>query len=203
MVMENSLDSLLAPALRKSIEDNLGKVTMNKIEQRLMERHGVGVVQAIKEFSKLDSVLREFFGPGAEGLESRFIQNIIKLESSKKESENWIVLKDQILAKTVLESFADEEKKSILESVMNDSLAIADILDKCKISQSSGHEKISYLIENGLLVSNGDVSDGENIRKYQTAFSNVKMDIEKKSMVVKIQLKKIQLQESAILQVIQ
>jgi hypothetical protein len=203
MVMENSLDSLLAPALRKSIEDNLGKVTMNKIEQRLMERHGVGVVQAIKEFSKLDSVLREFFGPGAEGLESRFIQNIIKLESSKKESDNWIVLKDQILAKTVLESFADEEKKSILESVMNDSLAIADILDKCKISQSSGHEKISYLIENGLLVSNGDVSDGENIRKYQTAFSNVKMDIEKKSMVVKIQLKKIQLQESAILQVIQ
>ena len=201
--MENSLDSLLAPALRKSIEDNLGKVTMNKIEQRLMERHGVGVVQAIKEFSKLDSVLREFFGPGAEGLESRFIQNIIKLESSKKESENWIVLKDQILAKTIIESFADEEKKSILESVMNDSLAIADILDKCKISQSSGHEKISYLIENGLLVSNGDVSDGENSRKYQTAFSNVKMDIEKKSMVVKIQLKKIQLQESAILQVIQ
>lgn len=201
--MENSLDSLLAPALRKSIEDNLGKVTMNKIEQRLMERHGVGVVQAIKEFSKLDSVLREFFGPGAEGLESRFIQNIIKVESSKKESENWIVLKDQILAKTIMESFADEEKKSILESVMNDSLAITDILDKCKISQSSGHEKISYLIENGLLVSNGDVSDGENSRKYQTAFSNVKMDIEKKSVVVKIQLKKIQLQESAILQVIQ
>mgnify|MGYP001171350305 FL=1 len=201
--MENSLDNLLAPALRKSIEDNLGKVTMNKIEQRLMERHGVGVVQAIKEFSKLDSVLREFFGPGAEGLESRFIQNIIKLESSKKESENWIVLKDQILAKTIIESFADEEKKSILESVMNDSLAIADILDKCKISQSSGHEKISYLIENGLLVSNGDVSDGENNRKYQTAFSSVKMDIEKKSMVVKIQLKKIQLQESAMLQVIQ
>ena len=202
-MMKNSLDSLLAPALRKSIEDNLGKVTMNKIEQRLMERHGMGVVQAIKEFSVLDSVLREFFGTGAEGLESRFIQNIIKLESSKKESENWIILKDQILAKTVLESFADEEKKSILEAVMNDSLAIADILDKCKISQSSGNEKIRYLIENGLLVSNGDVSDGENSRKYQTVFSNVKMDIEKKSMVIKVQLKKIQLQESAILQVIQ
>jgi predicted transcriptional regulator len=201
--MENSLDILLAPALRKSIEDNLGKITMNKIEQRLMERHGIGVVQAIKEFSKLDSVLQEFFGAGAEGLESRFIQNIIKLESSKKESENWIVLKDQILAKTVLESFADEEKKSILEVVMNDSLTITEILDKCKISQSSGHEKISYLIENGLLVSNGDMSDGENGRKYQTAFNNIKMEIEKKSIVVKIQLKKIQLQESAILQVIQ
>ena len=200
--MENSLDNLLAPALRKSIEDNLGKGTMNKIEQRLMEKHGVGVVQAIKEFSKLDSVLREFFGPGAEGLESRFVQNIIKVESSKKELENWIILKDQILAKTIIESFADQEKKSILESAMNDSLPISDILEKCKISQSSGHEKINYLIETGLLVSEGNVSDGES-RKYQTAFTNVKMDIEKKSMVVKVQLRKIQLEESSILQVIQ
>jgi len=47
------------------------------------------------------------------------------------------------------------------------------------------------------------LSDGENNRKYQTAFSGVKMDIEKKSMIVKVQLKKIQLHESAILQVIQ
>ena len=193
--MENTLDVLLAPALRKSIEDNLGKVTLNKIEQRLMEKHGIGVVQAIKEFSKLDDTLREFFGPGAQGLESRFIQNIIKIEKSKQDSENWIVLKDQILAKTIADSIADEEKKSILESAMSEPLAVSEILDKCKIA-SSGHEKVTFLIENGLLVSSG-------AEKYQTAFSNVKLDIEKKSIVVKVQLKKIQLQESAILQVIQ
>jgi hypothetical protein len=202
-MMKNSLDSLLAPALRKSIEDNLGKVTMNKIEQRLMERHGMGVVQAIKEFSVLDSVLREFFGTGAEGLESRFIQNIIKLESSKKESDNWLILKDQSLANVIIESFADQDKKAILELVMDESLSISDILDKCKITQYSGNEKVNNLIDNGLLVSNDNLSDGENNRKYQTAFSGVKMDIEKKSMIVKVQLKKIQLHESAILQVIQ
>ena len=46
--MENGLDNLLVPSLRKSIEENLGKETLNKIEQRLMERHGLGLVQAIK-----------------------------------------------------------------------------------------------------------------------------------------------------------
>jgi predicted transcriptional regulator len=197
--MENSLDVLLAPTLRTSIESNLGKVTLNKIEQRLMEKHGVGVVQAIKEFSKLDDVLQEFFGPGAQGLESRFIQNIIKLEKSKKEAENWIVLKDQILAKTILDSFADVQKKAILEAVMDESLSIEEILDKCQVDQSAGNDKINYLIENGLLVSDGIQEN----RKYQTTFSNVKMDLDKKTMVVKVQLKKIQLQESAILQVIQ
>jgi hypothetical protein len=190
--MENSLDTLLAPALRQSVEDNLGKVTLNKIEQRLAEKHGMGIVQAIKDFSKLDEVLREFFGPGAQGLESRFVQSIIKVESSKKDQDNWIVLKDQRLAKTVLDSFSDAETKSILESVMSESLSMEQILSKCNVSST----KITSLIESGLLVSSGDA-------KYQTAFSGVKMDIEKKSMVVKVQLKKIQMQESEILQVVQ
>ncbi|MFB5621079.1 MAG: transcriptional regulator, partial [Nitrosopumilus sp.] len=61
------MDTLLVPSLRKSIEENLGKDTLNKIEQRLMERHGLGLVQAIKNFHKFDSVLREFFGAGADG----------------------------------------------------------------------------------------------------------------------------------------
>jgi len=51
--LENSLDNLLAPSLRKSIELNLGKTTLNKIEQRLMERHGMGIAQAIKTFTNL------------------------------------------------------------------------------------------------------------------------------------------------------
>ena len=201
-VMENSLDNLLAPALRQSVEDNLGKVTLNKIEQRLMEKHGLGVVQAIKEFSKLDSVLQEFFGAGAHGLESRFVQNIIKIEKSKKESENWVILKDQSLSKIILDSFADPEKKVMMEAVMDQPLALSAILDKCQISQVSGHDKLTHLVDNGLLVPVFD-TENENTPKYQTPFSNVKMDIEKKSIVVKIQLQKISMQQSALLQVIQ
>jgi len=87
---------MLAPSLRKYIEDNLGKTTLNKIEQRLIERHGTGLGQAIKDFSKLDDVLKEIFGAGATELESRFIQSNI-IESTNK-IQNWIALKDSLVS---------------------------------------------------------------------------------------------------------
>ena len=204
MVMENGLDNLLAPSLRKSIEENLGKSTLNKIEQRLMERHGMGIVQAIKDFYKFDSVLREFFGAGADGLETKFLQNIIDLKQQKKVTNGWVTVQDQDLAKLFLDSFADEDKKAIIGTVIDESLIIADILQHCKVPQTSGYRKINQLIDNGLLISNGyDVStDGKKIKKYETIFENIKMDIVKNVVVVQVELKKSSMYESSILKVV-
>ncbi len=203
--MENGLDNLLVNSLRASIENNLGKETLNKIEQRLMERHGLGLVQAIKDFHKLDSVLREFFGAGADGLEQKFLKNIVAVEKTKQSNSNWIHIKDPELSKIFLESFADPDKKVIIGSVMDESLIICDIIKKCQIPQTSGYRKINFLINNGLLVSTGFelAQDGKKVKKYETIFDNVKMDIVKNSVTVKIQLKKSLLNESSILQTVQ
>jgi len=203
--MENGLDNLLVPSLRKSIEENLGKDTLNKIEQRLMERHGLGLVQAIKNFSKFDSVLREFFGAGADGLEQKFLQKIVNIEKSTSSQSNWIQIKDPELSRVFLESFADQDKKSIIGSVMDTSLIIANILETCKIPQTSGYRKINFLINNGLLVANGFelAQDGKKVKKYETIFDNVQVDIIKNNVEVKVQLKKSLLGESSILQTIQ
>ncbi|MFB5612571.1 MAG: transcriptional regulator, partial [Nitrosarchaeum sp.] len=119
-------------------------------------------------------------------------------------TDNWITIKDQDLAKVFLESFADEDKKSIIGTVLDKSLIIADILNECKVPQTSGYRKINHLIDNGLLISNGYslASDGKKIKKYETIFDNVKMDIEKNVIVVKVQLKKTTLNESLIFQLI-
>ena len=203
--MENGLDNLLVPSLRKSIEENLGKDTLNKIEQRLMERHGLGLVQAIKNFNKFDSVLREFFGAGADGLEQKFLQKIVSIEKIKQTESNWIQMKDPELSKIFLESFADQDKKAILGAVMDDPLIIAKILESCKIPQTSGYRKINFLINNGLLVANGFelAHDGKKVKKYETIFDNIKVDIIKNEIDVKVQLKKSLLGESSILQTIQ
>jgi len=204
-LMENGLDNLLVHSLRKSIEENLGKETLNKIEQRLMERHGLGLVQAIKNFHKFDSVLRELFGAGADGLEQKFLQKVIAVEKSKQSQSSWIHMKDPELSTVFLESFADQDKKAILDSVMDDPLIIADIIEKCNIPQTSGYRKINLLINHGLLVSNGFelTNDGKKIKKYETIFDNVKVDIIKNDIAVKIQLKKSLLNESSILQTVQ
>ena len=205
LTLENGLDNLLVPSIRRSIEENLGKESLNKIEQRLMERHGLALVQAIKDFHKLDSVLREFFGAGADGLEQKFLQNVIGIEKSKRFNSNWVEIKDPELSKIFLESFADKDKKVILGAVMDKPLIIAKILESSKIPQTSGYRKINFLIDNGLLVSNGFelTHDGKKVKEYETIFENIKVDIVKNNITVKVQLKNTLLKNSTIIQTVQ
>ena len=60
----------------KIIRDNLGEITLKKIEGRLLERYNITVNQGLYEFEKFDVVLREFFGNGASGLEEKIKQAI-------------------------------------------------------------------------------------------------------------------------------
>ena len=202
--MQNGIDNLLVPSLRRTIEENLGKKTLNKIEQRLVERHGMNLVQAIKDFYKFDSVLREFFGAGADGLEAKFLQKIVELESVKKSNASWITIQDQDLAKIFLESFGDPDKKAILNTVLDKPSIVADILKTCKIPQTSGYRKINSLIKDGLLTPNGHsvTSDGKKVTKYETLFKNINIEIEKNSVKVKVQMKQNTVENSTILQVI-
>jgi len=202
--MQNDLDSLLIPSLRKTIEENLGVKTLNKIEQRLIERHGINLGQSIKEFHKFDSVLREFFGAGADGLETKFLNGIVKLEKSSSNNLDWITIHDRDLAKIFLESFGDPEKKCILTKVYDEPLIVSDILANCNIAQTSGYRKVNSLIDDGLLIPNGHVvtSDGKKVQKYGTTFHNVDIKIEKNSVLVKVQLKENSVENSSILQII-
>ncbi len=202
--MQNGMDNFLVSSLRKTIEKNLGKKTLNKIEQRLIERHGMSLVPAIEDFYKFDSVLREFFGAGADGLEIKFLQNLVKLEKAKNTNVEWITIQEQELARTILESFGDHDKRAILNSVLDKPGIVADILKNCKIPQTSGYRKINSLIGVGLLIPNGQsiTPDGKRVIKYETLFRNINIEIEKNSVKVKVQMKKNAIENSSILQVI-
>jgi len=202
--MENGLDNLLVPSLRETIEQNLGKKTLDKIEQRLIERHGMNLTQAIKEFTKFDSVLREFFGAGADGLENKFLKNIIALDKTTQTNSDWFTIHDPQLSKVFLESLGDPDKNSIMNSVIDKPMIVSDILRVCKIPQTSGYRKINSLIKYGLLVPNGfDVTkDGKKVTKYETLHNNIKIDIEKNNVEIKVQMKKQSLERSSILQTI-
>ncbi|MEK0336553.1 MAG: transcriptional regulator [Nitrosopumilus sp.] len=202
--MDNGIDNLLVPSLRKQIEENLGVEKLKKIEQRLIERHGMNMVQAVKDFHKLDSVLREFFGVNADKIETKSLLKVIELERTEKK-EGWITIQDQELSKIFLDTLGDKDKKKILGAVLNKSLIVSDILKESKIPQTSGYRKINSMILNGILISNGfELSkDNKKIKKYETVFQNIKMDIQENGMIVKIQLKKYLLTNSVIFQIIQ
>src|SRR5574338_189140 len=106
------LDRLLAKSLDTIIRKNLGEKTIKKIEDRLFERYGISLTQSIEQFQKLDAVLREFFGAGADGLEQRFIENICDVKTTN--NNNSITINNSTLTKIILESFGDDDKKKIL-----------------------------------------------------------------------------------------
>lgn len=199
--LENSIDNLLVPSLRKQIEENLGAEKLEKIQKRLIERHGMNMVQAVKDFYKIDSVLREFFGANADEIEIKSLQKVIELEKE----EDWISIQDKELSRMFLQTLGDEDKKKIIGSVLKQALTVSNILKKSKMSQTSGYRKINSMIAEGILISNGyELSrDGKKIKKYETVFQNIKMDIQDSGMMVKIQLKNHLLTNSTIFQIIQ
>ena len=201
----SGLDVLLGGALERTVRENLGKKTMEKIERRLFERFGVSVTQAFSDFYKIDSVLREFFGAGADGLEKKFLDNVISIEKTKDKNYEWITIEDQYLSKMILESFGDEDKKAVMNAVLDKPRIVFDILDICKIPQTSGYRKINSLIKNGLLVPADFTTsrDAKRVTKYTSLFENVKINIEKNKVVIKAQLGKGLLNKSSIIQVVQ
>ncbi|TLX84338.1 MAG: transcriptional regulator [Thaumarchaeota archaeon] len=174
----SGLDALIAKSLESTIRENLGEQTYQKIGQRLFERHGIGFTQAVEDFKKLDAVLRELFGSGAEGLEKKLIEKIIILEESQRKDKKWITIEDQSLTKMILESLGDEDKKNIVNSVIDESRIISDILEISKMPQTSGYRKVNSLIENGILIPHGFATtyDGKKVTKYKSVFENISIE---------------------------
>ena len=195
-------DHLLATSLNQIIIKNLGNSSVKKIEDRLFEKFGISLTQSIEEFDKLDLVLREFFGKGADGLERNFFKDLVQI-NSKKSKEMWHTLTDDHVNEIILQAFGDSEKKKIMETVSNSSKIIAIILKECKLPQTSGYRKINQLIDDGLLVQSGYVmKDNKKINKYVCIFNNLKINIEKNHLIVDVQLTKLEQENSSILQII-
>jgi len=198
----NALDNLLANALSTMIEAKLGKITVNKIEKRLKERYNIEIIDAIRDFQKMDATLREFFGPGADEIEKDFLTDFISLDKTKKEN-SWLTIENQKLASFILESFGDPDKKRILEASLSQPNVILGILENCNMPKSSGYRVIKELIDDGLLTEEGfsTTRDGKKVNKYTSIFENIKIDIQgpEQKIIVKVQINEKFIRESFLI----
>jgi hypothetical protein len=62
------------------IKENLSEIALQKIEARLSQKHQMSIPLTVDEFPKLDDVLREYFGDGAERLEKTIMSRMLSLE---------------------------------------------------------------------------------------------------------------------------
>ncbi len=106
---------------------------------------------------------------------------------SVAKNNRWITIKDPPIMKLVLEAFGDDDKKKILVAVFQEPMIVSDILDTCKIAHTSGYRKIRSLISTGLLVSPDEIDqNGRLVKRYKSLLENVKIDIKKNKVIVKV-----------------
>lgn len=103
-------------------------------------------------------------------------------DSEKK----WIALEDTKLVELILRSVGDEDKKEIINVVMNQPHTIADIVEISRLPHTSGYRKINSLIDDGILIPREYVTahDGKRIAKYQTVFETLLIALEKNKVIL-------------------
>ena len=157
-------DSLIGKSIVLTIKKNLSQSTLEKIENRVFEKYGTSLIQVSNDFPKLDLILREFFGDGANTMERQLLQHIISVQQSKIEKK-WITIEDSHINRIILEAIGDDDKKNILNAVLDKPRIIFRNPEICNIPQTSGYRKVNNLIQSGLLIINGHVltDDGRSI----------------------------------------
>jgi hypothetical protein len=199
----SGFDHIIAKSLSDVIEKNLGKKTVQKIEQRLFEKYGISWSQSLEEFEKLDFVLKEFFGDaGSKGLERRFCESIFE-SKSKKTNEEWITITDPNINSIIIQTFGDLEKKKIIESTISKPKISYEIIRECNLPQTSGYRKINALIDEGFLIpTEFEVKENKKIFKYECIFKNLSIDINSNKIKVSIQLNDSQQEQCSFLRII-
>ena len=193
----NPLDRIIAQSVIEVLEKDLGKRTYKKIEKELFDVYGLTILDAAKDFSKLDLVLRKFFGPHVVKIELRIFRKILSIEKNKR-TESSITIKDPRIAKMVFESYGDPAKKVILDILLNESKSIPETIIESKLPQASTYRRARELIRDGLItmVGHSKAKDGRKVNEYETTFNKATFEVQDKNLSVSIKLQNRFLQDS-------
>ena len=97
-----------------------------------------------------------------------------------------VTIKAKPIISLILHSYADDDKKKILNITANKPRIILDIINACKLPQTSSYRKINSLIKNGLLIPDGQIPRkfGKKVTKYVALFENLEINIIKNDISV-------------------
>ena len=184
----NPLDTIIAKSVRDILEEDLGSRTYKKIEKEMDQTLGMSMIEATRNFSKLDLVLRKIFGNNVEKMERRIFKRIVELD--KKDNESMITIKDPQITKMVFESYGDPIKKTILEILLKKPKSIPQAITESKLPQASTYRRAKELIKDGLVTMTGHAkaSDGRKVNEYETTFNRAKFDVQEKGLHVSVKL---------------
>jgi hypothetical protein len=119
---------------------------------------------------------------------SNFMHELSKTKKHRDyDTHDWITIDKLPYVTLILESYADSDKRCILEATIDRSRNISEIFDVCNKPQTSVYRKVMSLIECGLLVSDSfSFKHGRKSTKYKSIFEELRIDIIRNKISIKV-----------------
>lgn len=146
----------------------------------------------------VDSKHRSQFGfqeePIFEKEEAHTNVNVLlnELEKTKKNfdfNDGFITIESPSHMELILESYADADKRRILEVIADKAKSVMEILNTCGLPQTSAYRKVTMLIDKGMIIPDGcAIKHGRKITKYKSIFQNVEINMVRHKLQITVKL---------------
>lgn len=196
------LDTLLLKAIFQSTQDELDSEKIKNINLRLNQEYGITFQELFSKFEKMQGALRRFESD-LKDIEDKILRNFLTVEKSTP-TETWITVRDKHLAEMILKTYADSEKKMILDSTRDKSETIPKVLSLCNLPNTSGYRKMNQLIEEGFVTPTGlaESFEGKRALLYKSVIQKIQISINKDRVTTTIAVPKESLRSSQVINMI-
>ena len=193
------LDTLLLKAIFQSIQDELDSERIKNINLRLKQEYGITFQEVFNRFDKMQGVLQKF-DDELKNIEDKILRNFLTVERSTG-METWITIRDKHLAEMILKTYADADKKLILDLIRENAETIPKILGLCNLPNTSGYRKMNQLIEEGFVVPIGlaESFEGKRAILYKSLIQKIQISINKDRIITSISVPKESLRSSQVI----
>ncbi|HSA97496.1 MAG TPA: hypothetical protein VLF17_00255 [Candidatus Nitrosotenuis sp.] len=179
------LDGMLVHAIMQTVKKEIRAKDFEGIEHQLQD-HGMQVTDMFYRFSEIKESLLQFTDE-LKTIEDKILRNFLTVEQGPT-LEIWLAIKNQFMAELILKSFADEEKKAIIDLIRDTPETIPRILERCGIPNTSGYRKMNQLIDEKIVVSAGmaESFEGKRAILYRAVIQKLQILINGNKITVKI-----------------
>jgi hypothetical protein len=180
------LDILLLKAIFQSVQDERNSERIKNINIRLKQEHGLTFQEAFNKPDKMHDMLQKFEDDLKE-IEDKILRNFLTMEKSTT-TDTWIIVRDKHLAEMILKTYADVDKKAILDLTRDSAETIPKILRLCNLPNTSGYRKINQLIEEGFVIPTGlaESFEGKRAILYKSVIQKIQININKDIVITSI-----------------
>lgn len=196
------LDEIIVNAIMHNIKKEIDSKDLEGIEQQL-QNSGMQMADMFYKFPEMKKSLFRFTDD-LKIIEDEILKDFLTVEHNPQTSEIWLVIKNHYLTEIILKTFADEDKKAIMDLIRDEPETIPKILERCKIPNTSGYRKMNQLIDDKMIVTIGlaETFEGKRAITYKSIIQKIQILINGNEIIAKIFVNQKTLDSSEIIRAI-